>query len=66
MLTSLFLWMGKSSRGQTAPKTAERLCDYWNNNITKGKGCSHNCNLGKYENNGLGRICYDDKAKIQI
>nr|WP_314467805.1 inovirus-type Gp2 protein [uncultured Campylobacter sp.] len=57
---------GQNTREQTTPKTAKRLCDYWNNNITKGKGCSHNCNLGKYKNNGLGRFCYNDKEKIQI
>ena len=56
---------GQNTREQTTSKTAERLCDYWNNNITKGKGCSHNCNLVKYKNNGLGRICYNDKTKIQ-
>ena len=57
---------GQSSREQTVPKTADRICKYWNNNITKGKGCSHNCNLREYEYDGLGRICYDDKEKIQI
>lgn len=57
---------GQRSREQMAPITTKRLCDYWDNNITNGKGYSHNCNLGKYKYDGIGRICYDDKEKIQI
>lgn len=44
---------------------AKQICNYWNKEITKGKGSAYNCNLNadKYQYNGIGMIDHTDKEK---
>jgi intein-encoded DNA endonuclease-like protein len=47
---------------------AEQIGEYWNNEITKGKGSYHNCNKDKssYVQNGIGMLDHKDKDKREI
>lgn len=44
---------------------AKQVCNYWEKEITKGKGTSFNCNLNadKYKYNGIGMLDHRDKEK---
>ena len=42
---------------------AEQVCNYWIEDITDGKGTSHNCNRNKYKDNGVGMIDHRDSKK---
>ncbi|MDX4037855.1 YagK/YfjJ domain-containing protein [Aliarcobacter skirrowii] len=61
-LHALFLEDG--NKVQKAAFKADQIGKYWNDSITKGKGCYENCNKNKYEKNGIGMIDYTDKDKI--
>lgn len=47
---------------------ATQICKYWDENITKGQGTSHNCNLEKrkYKFLGIGPIHHTDAATRDI
>ena len=45
---------------------AKQIGEYWNNNITKGKGVYYNCNAKDYKNRGIGMVDYKDEEKIKI
>ncbi len=61
-LHALFLEDG--NKVQKAAYKADQIGKYWNDSITKGKGCYENCNRRNYENNGIGIIDYKDKEKV--
>ena len=43
-----------------------KIGEYWNNEITKGKGSFHNCNINTYKFDGTGMIDYKDTEKRKI
>jgi hypothetical protein len=45
---------------------AQQLCKHWDEDITKGKGSSHNCNRNAYERKGIGMLEHSDKEKRKI
>ena len=55
--------------GQEIQKGAhlvDKIGEYWNNDITQGKGSYHNCHRNKYEKNGIGMIDHKDTEKRKI
>lgn len=42
---------------------ADEIGNYWNENITKGKGSYYNCNKNKYPEHGIGMLDYTDIEK---
>ena len=44
---------------------SDQIGEYWNNEITQGKGSYHNCNRKKneYEKNGIGMLEHSDSEK---
>jgi len=55
--------------GQEIQKGAhlvDKIGEYWNNDITKGRGSYHNCNRNKYEKDGTGMIDHKDTEKRKI
>jgi len=46
--------------------SAKRICAYWDNFITRGKGKAHSCNAKKekYDECGIGMINHDESAKL--
>lgn len=62
---ALFLMDGRQCQEWAIPNIGNAIGRYWDKVITGGKGCYHNCNMRQYENNGLGRIEYNDTAKMQ-
>lgn len=63
---TIFFIDGQKSKDSSAYSVAKKIGKYWSENITKGEGSYHNCNMKKYVKNGLGRITYDDQEKIKI
>ena len=55
--------------GQKIQKGAhlvDKIGEYWNNDITQGKGSYHNCHRNKYEKNGIGMIDHKDTKKRKM
>lgn len=55
--------------GQELQKGAhlvDKIGEYWNNNITQGRGTYHNCHRNKYEKNGIGMIDHKDTKKRKM
>lgn len=55
--------------GQEIQKGAhlvDKIGEYWNNDITQGRGSYHNCHRNKYEKNGIGMIDHKDTEKRKI
>lgn len=44
----------------------DKIGEYWNNEITKGRGSYHNCNRNTYKFEGTGMIDYKDTEKRKI
>lgn len=63
---ALFLMDGRQCQEWAIPSIGNAIGKYWNEVISDGKGCYHNCNMKQYGNNGLGRIEYSDTEKIQV
>lgn len=59
-----FIYNGNKVREDISKAT--QIGEYWENNITNGKGLFHNCNKNKYENRGVGVIDHRDKEKRKI
>ncbi|MGB2552225.1 YagK/YfjJ domain-containing protein [Campylobacter sp. MOP51] len=62
----VFFINGQKSKDRSGSSIARKIGNYWEQTITKGNGSHHNCNIKKYKSNGLGRVDYNDKTKIQI
>lgn len=58
------LFFEDGNKVQKAAFKADQIGKYWNDSITKGKGCYENCNKNKYEKNGIGMVDYTNKEKI--
>lgn len=41
----------------------EQIGEYWQDNITSGKGTYHNCNRNNYKDNAVGMLAYRDTEK---
>ena len=55
--------------GQEIQKGAhlvDKIGEYWNNDITQGRGSYHNCHRNKYVKNGIGMIDHKDTEKRKI
>ncbi len=44
----------------------DMIGEYWNNEITQGKGSYHNCNRNKYRYKGVGMLNHTDIEKREI
>ena len=51
---------------QKSSYKADQIGRYWNEELTKNKGCYHNCNRNQYEQNGIGMIDHRDVDKRKI
>ncbi len=58
------LFFEDGNKVQKAAYKADQIGKYWNEDITKGKGCYENCNRREYKNNGIGMVDYTDEEKI--
>ena len=58
------LFFEDGNKVQKAAFKADQIGKYWNEDITKGKGCYENCNRREYKNNGIGMVDYTDEEKI--
>ena len=45
---------------------AQQICDYWEQEVTKKKGTSHNCHRNTYKRNGIGMLDHRDSTKRKI
>lgn len=61
---ALFIYDGQ--KVQKDSFKADQIGQYWENEITQGQGCYHNCNRNKYKNNGIGIIDHRDSDKRKI
>ncbi|MCB5266665.1 MAG: inovirus Gp2 family protein [Candidatus Cloacimonetes bacterium] len=60
-LHAIFLYDGQ--KVQKDQYKAQQIGEYWSEQITKNKGCYHNCNIEEYKHNGVGVIDYRDSQK---